>query len=221
MFFSGLVRSRAILRGVAIVLAFAGLLVLPGCWVESINPLYEEGTCERPVDDHDVVYDQSLIGSWIKVGDNCEAPLTISAKDGVYDLQSTDRSEDEGCAESGKPSHVQGRLVKLDPYYFLDLSPLAEDVCDQCLAKHDIYLAKFDKSTLSITPIDSDWLKKALAAKKVTLATLGDDTDTITALSRDLKAFCRRFAGSDKVFKPEATIAFQRKLGSQSAAFTL
>ena len=157
MYFSGLVRFRAVLKGAAVLLAFAGLLVLPGCWVESINPLYEEGTWDNPVEDHDVVYDPALIGSWIEVGDNCDATLTITAKDGVYDLQSIDESE--GCAASDKTSHSQARLVKLDNYYFLDLSPMAEEVCARCLAKHDIYLAKFDKSTLSITPIDSDWLK--------------------------------------------------------------
>jgi hypothetical protein len=80
-----------------------------------------------------------------------------------------------------------------------------------CLAKHDIFLARFDKSTLSITPIDADWLKKSLAAKRVTLATLGDDPYTITASSRDLKAFCRRFAGNKNVFKPESTTTLQRE----------
>jgi hypothetical protein len=205
------VRFRTVLRNVTIPPILAALLFLQGCWVESINPLYEEGTWDNPVEDHDVLYDPTLIGSWIEVGDNCDAPLTITAMDGVYDLQSVDRNEDEGCVESDKPSHYQARLVKLDNYYFLDFSPLSEEVCAMCLAKHDIYLAKFDKSTLSITPIDADWLKKSLAAKKVTLATLGEDTYTITASSKDLKAFCRRYAGNKKVFKPESAITFQRK----------
>jgi hypothetical protein len=67
-----------------------------------------------------------------------------------------------------------------------------------------------DKTTLSITPIDSDWLKKSIAAKTVTLATLGDDIDTITASSKELKAFCRRFAGDMAVFRPESTSTFKR-----------
>ena len=82
-------------------------------------------------------------------------------------------------------------LVKLDSHYFLDLSPVDADVCALCLARHEIYLAKFDKTTFSITPIDSDWLKKSLEAKTVTLATVAGDLDTITASSKDLKAFCR------------------------------
>jgi hypothetical protein len=208
MSFFRVLRFRSLPKLAGIALAFACLLVLPGCWVTSINPLYEDGFLSSK--DSDVVFDQSLIGSWTDVGDKCAAPLTITAKDEVYDLQSKDRSEDERCAESDKPSHYQARLVKLDTYYFLDLSPWEDEVCPMCLAKHEIFLAKFDKTTLSITPIDSDWLKKALAAKTVTLATLGDDPDTITASSKDLKAFCRRFAGNKAVFKPESTSTFNR-----------
>ncbi len=211
MSLSGIVRSRAIPRAIlrysAIALALAALLVLPGCWVTSINPLYEENVVS--IKDPDLVFDQRLIGSWIEVGDECNASLTITAKDGVYDMQSTDESD--GCAASDKTGHYQARLVKLYPYYFLDLSPIANEVCGMCIARHNIFLAKFDKTTLSITPVDSDWLKKSLAAKTISLATLGDDTDTITASSKDLKAFCRKFAGNTKVFKPESTPTFKRK----------
>jgi hypothetical protein len=210
MSLSGIARSqaipRAILRYSAIALALAALLVLPGCWVTSINPLYEDGFLSSK--DPDVVFDQSLIGSWIEVGDKCPAPLTITAKDGVYDLQSTGKGE--GCSDSLSPSHYQARLVKLDAYYFLDVSPMADDVCDMCIARHNILLTKFDKTTLSTTPIDSDWLKKSLATKTVTLATLADDTDTITASSKDLKAFCRKFVGNNEVFKPESMSSFKR-----------
>jgi hypothetical protein len=207
MSFSDVVRSSAIRRYLAIVLALAGLLLLPGCWVTSINPLYEEGLASK---DPDVVFDASLIGSWIAIGDKCAAPLTITATKDGYDLQSTRTSEDEGCKDD-KPWHYQGRLVKLDSHYFLDVAPMADAVCDMCFAKHNIFLAKLDKTTLSITPIDSDWLKKSIAAKTVTLATLGDDIDTITASSKELKAFCRRFAANKMVFKPESTTTFQRK----------
>jgi hypothetical protein len=199
MSFSGIVRSRAILRYAAIALALAGLLVLPGCWVTSINPLYDEDFSSK---DPDVVFDQSLIGSWIEVGDKCSSPTTITAKDGVYDLQSTGKGE--GCGDSVTPSHFQARLVKLDAYYFLDISPMTEDVCDMCIARHNILLAKLDKTTLSTTPLDSDWLKKAIAAKTVTLATMPDDSNTLIESTKDLKAFCRKYAGDKEVFKPDS-----------------
>ncbi len=197
--FSGFVSSRLILRYSATLLALAGLLVMLGCWVTSINPLYEEDLSGK---DPDVVFDQGLIGSWIEVGDKCSLPTTITGKDGVYDLQSTGKGD--GCGDSVTPSHFQARLVKLDDNYFLNVSPMADDVCDMCIARHNILLAKFDKTTLSTTPMDSDWLKKAIAAKTVTLATMPDNSDTLIASTKDLKAFCRKYAGDKDVFRPDS-----------------
>jgi hypothetical protein len=208
MFSSGSVRSRAILKGAGIALALAGLLVLPGCFVTSIQPLYEDDS-SRP--DPDLVFDQSLTGSWIEPDDKCSSPLTITATSNVYDLQSTGKGE--RCSDSRTPAHYKARLVKLDAYYFLDVSPAADDVCDMCIARHLIYLAKFDRTTLSMTPIDSDWLKNALAAKTVTLATTPDDFDTLVASTKDLKAFCRNYAGNRQAFRPDSTdaVRLQRK----------
>jgi hypothetical protein len=202
---SNVVRSGFIFKWTGICLALAALLMLSGCWVTSINPLYEEWS-----NDPDLVFDQSLVGSWIEVGDKCTAPLTITAKDGVYDLQSTGKGE--GCSDSVSPSLFQARLVKLDAYFFLDVSPMAEDVCDMCIATHSIYLAEFDKTTLTITPVDYDWLKKAIAAKTVTLATMPDHSETLVASTKDLKALCRKYAGDKEVFRPDSTdvVRFQR-----------
>jgi len=133
--------------------------------------------------------------------------LKVSAKDDVYDLESTQQGD--GCGEPGKKSRLQGRLVRLETSYFFDVSPMPEDVCEECLAKHTIYQVKIDKDTLLFTPIDSDWLKKSLAAKTVTLSTLEDDTDTITASSKDLKALCRKFAEDKAAF--QSTFTFKRK----------
>jgi len=203
---SSLAPSRLMARIAGIALAFAGLLVFSGCWVASINPLYDEGSFDNPHKDPDLVFDPSLTGTWSAIDGKCTTLLTITAKDQVYDLQTAEQGE--GC--SGEKSHRQARLVKLDTHYFLDVSPIAEDVCDMCVAKHSILLANFDAATLSLTGIDSDWLKESIAAKTVTLATLAGDTDTITASSKELKAFCRQFAEDKTVFKPDSGTAFKR-----------
>lgn len=209
MSFSGIIRlGRAISRHAGIIPVLAGLLLLPGCWVESINALYEEWSVDHPVEDHDVVFDPSLTGSWSAIDEKCTTVLAISAKDNIYDLRSTEQGE--GCIESGKTLRKQARLVKLDTYYFLDVSPTPGDVCDMCLATHAILQMRIEQGSLSFTPIDSDWLKKALAAKTVALATLPNDTDMLTASSADLKSFCRRFAGDKAVFKPDSTVSFKR-----------
>ena len=202
--------SRTFPRLAGLALILGALLVLPGCWVSSINPLYEERTMDHPQPDSDVVFDQTLIGSWTTTDDKCPALLTISAKDQIYDLQLVEQGE--GC--SPDKSHRQAELVKLDTHYFLDVSPMDDAVCDMCAPKHDVLLLKFDKATLAFTQIDSDWLKKSIEAKTVTLSTVAGDTDTITASSKDLKAFCRQFADNKEVFKTESALMFKRKPAS-------
>jgi hypothetical protein len=196
------------LAGLAVI--FAALLVLPGCWVSSINPLYDEGTWDHAHKDPDVVLDQSLIGSWTLTDKTCTTVLVVALENDAYDMQSTE--EGEGCSED--KVHRRARLLKLGTHYFLDVEPLPADVCDMCAAKHDIFLAKFDKTTLSLAPMDSDWLKKAIETKRVKLATVAGDTDTITASTKDLKAFFCKFAEDKEAFKPESTDTFGRKPAS-------
>jgi hypothetical protein len=207
MSFFHVVRFRRTLKCAGIILVLAGLLVLPGCWVESINPLYEDSFLSSK--DTDVIVDQRLTGSWgAAVEEKCTVTLIVSAKDDVYDLESTQHGE--GCDNQGKKSRQQARLVKLDTHIFLDVSPMPDDVCEECLAKHTIYQIKIDKDSFSLTPIDSDWFKNALEQKKVALATLADDSDTLTASTKDLKAFCRKYADDPAAFKPIG-LSFQRK----------
>jgi hypothetical protein len=202
--------SRGFSRFAGLALILAALLVLSGCWVSSINALYDEGTWDHPHKDPDVVLDRGLIGFWTVTDKKCATVLTVALEKDVYDLQSTE--EGEGCDED--KSHRRAKLVKLGTHYFLDIEPLPDDVCDMCAAKHDILLAKFDMATLSLTPMDSDWLKKSIETKRVKLATVTGDTDTITASTKDLKAFFRKFAENKEAFKPESTDTLTRKPAS-------
>jgi hypothetical protein len=193
----------AMIRRIDAVLVLAASLALSGCWVTSINPLYEE-RMDNLHKDPDIVFAPSFIGSWIIPDDKCTAPLVITSADKeVYDFARN--ASEAGCTESDKQPRMQGRLLKLDDHYFFDLYPPPDDVCTMCLPRHNIFLTKFDKSNFSLVPIDSDWLRKAVGAKKVKLATLAGDIDTITSSSNALKAFCRRYAEDKKAFKSDPT----------------
>jgi hypothetical protein len=205
--------SRAPFKRIGISLVIAGLIVLSACDVMSIHPLYEDVSPRDP----DIVFDQDLAGSWSLTDGKCTTILTIAAaKDEIYDFRAVE--EGEGCSDPGKETRQQARLIKLDIYYFIDVSPREEDVCATCLALHRIFLARFDKDALALTPIDSDGLNKLLQAGTVHLKILPEDPKliperpmTLTALPKDLKNFCRKFAGNKKVFKPESTETFKRK----------
>ena len=184
-----------------LILVFAPLVMLSGC-VTSINSLYVGAK------DQELIADQNLVGTWTVTDDKCTITFTVTLKDFQYALHSTESGGE--CSDRGEVSNLQARLLKLDAYRFLDISPLDKDVCDMCIPKHQILLVKIDGDTLAVTPIDSDWLKAALAAKTVALSTLPDDTDTVTASSTNLKEFCRRFAADKTVFKPESTWVLKR-----------
>lgn len=192
-------------QGCVLVVLLASLLALPGCWVSSVNGL-DEGRLFRP--DPDITFDDSLIGTWRVTEESCTTVLTISGSDRTYNLESV--LEGEKCEDAGQKGHYLARLVKLDSHFFLDVYPRPDDVCEACLALHWIFLAKFDKSALTMVPIDSEWLKNA-SEKTVILVTMPEDTDVITASAKELKAFCRKYADNQEVFKPIPGLLFKRK----------
>lgn len=198
-------RARVIFKIVAMTVALASMLALPACWVESINALYDDGFMRQ---DADVIMDQKLVGDWSAVEENCMMVLAISAKDRAYLIESTQQGEK--CSDAGKKERHQAHLIKLGAHYFLDVSPRDDDVCEMCLAKHTIYRTEIDKSSFSLIPIDSDWLKDAVRNKTVLLSTLPNDTDVLTSPSAELKTFCRKYADDPAVFKPIGLV-FKRK----------
>ncbi len=92
----------------------------------------------------------------------------------------------------------------------LDIGPNSADVCEHCLALHSILLISQEKDTLALTPVDGDWLKQAIDQKKVALTHLNDGM-TLTASSKDLKDFVRKYATDETVFKPDPDLTFKRK----------
>jgi hypothetical protein len=197
------IRTRVI--GVVLVLASLGLL--SGCWVSSTEGLNEGDYLHR---DADLTFDQSLIGTWEVSEDKCTTTLTVTTENQTYDLKAAHRGENCSAPEN-KPDYYRAQLFKLDDHLFLDVSPRPNDVCEMCLPLHSIFLTKPEKDMLSLTPIDSEWLKNALEQKTVTLTTRAGDTDMLTASPKDLKAFCRRYAGNHEVFKPSPGFIFARK----------
>ncbi len=195
-------------------LALLALFLLQSCTVVSINSLYEDVTPE----DADIVFEKGLIGSWFENDNKCVTTVTIASSEDTYDLQSV---QGEGCSEPGEKVRQQARLVKLGESYFVDMFPRPEDVCDTCLALHQIFLTSFTDDMITLTPIDADRLRALLAAKKVKLSIVPEDPKTLfperpltlTAVSKDLKHFCRKFASDKSIFKSESAEVLKRAQG--------
>jgi hypothetical protein len=218
----GFARSAFVPRAVGIALALAMLIALPGCWVYSIEPLYEEHQHTKP--DPDLSFDQSLLGSWGRVDEGCEWTLTVTASAQVYRLTV---APGQGCKPDEKTSNYDGRLVKLDNHRFLDVFPKAEEVCELCLPLHSFFLLFQDNDSLSLIPLDISWMVQAINSKRVVLSHLPLDADphtnvlttadlVLTAPPTELKKFVRQYAEDKAAFKPDsdATITFKRKTSS-------
>jgi hypothetical protein len=196
----GRIKSSWRLKANAAILVLATLFILPGCWVSSINGLEETALFHV---DPDVVFEPLLIGTWRLTFENCTSIMTVTAKERTYNLQTIQQGEQ--CGDTEKPTYSQARLLKLDNHRFLDVFPRTDDVCDSCLGLHDIFLFELNADSLVLAPIDSDWLGKAVEQKTVALATVPGNTNQLTASSKDLKAFCRKYADDKEAFAPLPT----------------
>ena len=189
----------------------APLLVLSGCVLRSVEPLYEDGLFAAR--DKDLVMDQSVIGSWFHTDNECSWTLTVSTpeKEGFgYELTLTANPDCKSSDVDKRVAHYDGHVVKLDKKSFLDVSPRATEVCDQCLALHTFFLISEQEDQLVLTPIDGDWIKDAIGKGTVTLAHRNDGL-TMTASSKDLKAFVRKYADDKAAFKPDPEFTFKKK----------
>jgi len=196
-------------RMIGMVCVLASFLALPACWVKSVNGLREGGLFQP---DKDQTFDAALLGTWKATVDECSITLGITADRKEYHWKTTSVGK-ECDNDKGDKAYYDAELFKLDDHEFLDLTARSEDVCKMCVAIHWILLVQIEKGSLSLTPIDSDWLKKAEERRAIELATLPGDTDTITASPQELKAFCRKYADDKAVFKPPANITFKKSAG--------
>ena len=198
---------RLQVRTAEMVVVVAGLLVSPGCWVQSINGLNEAELLAR---DRDRVYEPNLLGTWTATSEDCVTTLMVTAQNMEYHWKIT--ASGEGCSgNKGEVDYYEGELYKLGDHRFLDLTARSEDVCQACLAIHWILKFEGTNGSFRLSPIDSEWLEKAEKEKTVTLGTVHGNPYILTASPKELKAFCRKYANDESVFKPSPDFTFERK----------
>lgn len=104
-----------------LLLILTGMLLLTGCVpVDSLNPLYT---------DKDIVFDESLLGTWVGPDSGKEGSLEFSTliENGkqAYVLTMTDKDSDDGRCKSVSVYHAH--LVNLNGRRFLDVVPEVVD----------------------------------------------------------------------------------------------
>lgn len=202
---SGPVRFNQLRRIAPFVCLLAALLMLPSCWTFSTNSLFDGAA------DPDLVFDQSLVGTWSVVRDNCELTLTMEASARAYAMKAACKGEKGG-------NDYWGYLVKLDNHRFLDITPGPEQIraCLLCLPVHTFALVSSENNNLVLTPLDGDWVFQSIKDKKVVVSHMGldDGSDldlTLTAQPAELKSFLRKYVNDKDAFKAQQSLIFSKK----------
>ncbi|MGA2377181.1 MAG: hypothetical protein ABSF72_16805 [Candidatus Sulfotelmatobacter sp.] len=203
---SSYIHSVGALRIAAITVGLFCLLMMSGCWMFSLQPLFDGGS------DPDLIFDESLVGAWGHEAEDCQWTLTVQASAGAYNMA---MGPGAGCKTDEKSTRYLAYLVKVDNHRFLDVSPKQSEVCDLCLSVHTFALLSLENNTLSLTPLDGDWLDRTIKEKKVAVAYVGGERTgidiTLNARPAELKTLLRTYANDSAAFKPSGRLVFTRK----------
>lgn len=180
-------------------LALLGLL-LGGCLVQSIHPLFTEA---------DYIPVPRLAGVWKQQDEkgNLQGIWQFEEKGPAYRLKHTD--------EKGRVAVFQVAAGKIGTNVFLDFcldDPSPDNQLNDLAVVHLIPAHVFFKQTwagdnLVLATMDLDWLAKHLEQNPQTAAhVFSEKMPLLTASTADLKKFIARHADDGKVFKNELKI---------------
>ncbi len=184
----------------------AGLL-LTGCFVQSLHPLYDAGGPE-------LVNAASLPGTWLvdKGVDDHPATLVITqGKDRLYDLK---------YSEQGKKTELRAALVQIGPQTYLDIWLDSLEQFDQVttaaeahlLPAHSFWRITHDADSLSLACLNYDRLKKSIEGGQVTLehTEVAGDPILLTASPAQLRQFLAKY-GTDPANFGESLVFHRQK----------
>ena len=105
-------RSLAVLRSSRLLAAVIGVVLLTGCWMQSLHPIYTDDT---------VVFEESLVGNWT----DDEGGSVHFDRYGAHAYHMTIRSD-----PGDRPIEPEAHLTRIDDRLFLDgvLTDLDDDV---------------------------------------------------------------------------------------------
>jgi hypothetical protein len=195
-------------KKIALVLGFA--LLLAGCVPEpSLHPLITE---------NDVVFDETLVGSWTVVQVNGEAVGHDVAKVIVrlkFEKSAGNTYELVTFDEQGRPARYKFNLARLGGYLFFDAQP---DPPDDDPATHYLYLMPthifgriwIEGDVVRLAFLDDEWVEKMAKQGRLKIAHEKVEGDIVlTALTKDLQSFARKYAQDEDVFSMKVELKRQ------------
>ena len=168
------------MRGLKTALAFILALLMAGCVVSSLYPLFTE---------KDLAFDPTLVGTWAEKDE--DDTLTFALAEGkAYELTYT---------AEGQKTKYEGHLVQLGEFKFLDVYPKISEEHDafHLIPAHSFWRIRMDGDVLSIAGLDEDWFKNATAKKEIAIAHERLEHGIVLTASTDvLQKFVLKYADS-------------------------
>jgi hypothetical protein len=168
--------------------ALALAVLLNGCTVRSLNPLYTE---------KDVAFEPGLLGAWVEQDDADKSWTFLRYGENGYRIL---------CSEGGMP--LEGRLVKLSGHLFLDVTPKDGEENAFAIPGHVFVKIQLNGDTMRTALLNPDWAEKAADLKTLGLSHMRIDREVVlTAPTQELQDFAVRYAGDKSVFGSEGVLS--------------
>jgi len=154
-------------------------ILLTGCWVLSVNPLYTE---------EDSIFEQGLIGTWADSAGSDDGSWTFRiAGERVYRLVTKEEDEPDGIFEA--------HLLRLGGHLFLDVYPQepksgSEFYRNHVIPAHSFWKVSLEGYVLVLYYLDPEWLRENIDQKKIEIKHVRrGDVIVLTASTAELQEF--------------------------------
>jgi len=197
------------MRSVKYITIIAAAIMLSGCWMLSVHPLYN---------DDDVINDPALAGKWYNVEGMDELWIFEETQDDYYRLTIINEDMENELAKavndesrlvvSTDPTRdgiFQVHLLELGGQTYLDYYPEEPETGNDFYKSHVIPAHSFARvsiqgNVMSITYFDQEWLKENLDNGGIDIKhERRDNLIVLTAGTDELQKFILKYA--DEVFK--------------------
>ncbi len=192
-----------------ILLPLLAAMMLSGCFMQSLQPFYSQQM---------VVQMPELSGKWLLVSAGNENVTKKYPEPWIFD-QSTLRTFDKGVA-----SLLNVVWFRIDDALFADFSASDSEQTTQLnawwtmhsISVHSVCKVLIDKETLSLIPLDGEWISKAIDKREIPLsyALVGGKSDhyVLTSSSQELAAFLKKYRHSPEAFPMDNAHVLRRIL---------
>lgn len=192
-------------RAVILVCCVLFAALLPGCFIQSLQPFYRPDMMAQVPD---------VLGEWVLVS---AGGTDVRQK---YPEPWLFTSTVIRTYEKGVPSAMRVVWFKVEDTLFADLSADDREYDGKlnvwwamhAVSVHSVCKVQFDNGMLSLIPLDGDWLLKKITQQEIPLSyvMIGDkDHYALTSSPTELSAFLRKYRQSGEAFPAGNAHVFQ------------